>query len=127
MITLQEIQAVYPTAKSYAELAKKLSDLGVLSYSVDVSTDIICYRLAEGQLIIQYSGHEAKAIASSFSKTKVIDAIQANIAKQTTYPEFMRDIALAGVHFYEATLSGSNKRVTYIGASNCHEEQIPTV
>jgi uncharacterized protein YbcV (DUF1398 family) len=127
MITLQDIQAVYPAATSYPDLAQKLSKLGILSYSVDVSIDIICYRLAEGQLIIQYANHEPKAIAPSFSKAKVIAAIQANIAKQTTYPEFMRDIALAGVHFYEATLTGVHKRVTYIGISDSHIEQIPSL
>ncbi len=127
MISLQDIQALYPTATSYPDLAQKLANLGVLSYSVDVSTDIICYRLADGQLIIQYANHESKAIATSFSKVKVIDAIQANIAKQTTYPEFMRDIALAGVYFYEATLTGTNKRVTYVGISDCHIEQIPSI
>ena len=37
----------------------------------------------------------------------------------------MNEIAEAGVLFYEATLNGQNKRVTYIGIGGSYEEQIP--
>lgn len=127
MISLQDIQAVSQTATSYADLAKKLADIGIQSYTVDVSTDVICYRLAEGELLLKYSDHSPRAITSSFNKTKVIEAIEASVAKKITYPEFMQRIAQAGIYFYEATLIGTNKRVTYIGISESHIEQIPSV
>jgi len=41
------------------------------------------------------------------------------------YPEFMERIARSGVYFYEATLNGENKRVTYIGKGGAYEEHIP--
>ena len=127
MITLQDIQTVSQTATSYADLAKKYADIGIQSYTVDVSTDVICYRLAEGELLINYSEHQPKVIAPAFNKTKVIQAIEASVAKRITYPEFMQLIAQAGVFFYEATLIGNNRRVTYIGISDSHIEQIPSV
>jgi hypothetical protein len=37
----------------------------------------------------------------------------------------MNEIAEAGVRFYEATLSGQRKRVTYIGSGGSYEEMIP--
>jgi len=127
MITLAHIQETSKTARSYPELAKIYHEIGIESYTVDTATDIICYRMANGHIVLNHPKHEPRIVATAFSKEAVIKAIEANIAGQTTYPEFMQAIAKAGVRLYEATLIGNNKRVTYIGITGSHEEKIPSV
>ncbi|HSZ71045.1 MAG TPA: DUF1398 family protein [Cytophagaceae bacterium] len=125
MLTLTQLESAAKSATSYPELVKIYISLGIVSYTVDAATDIICYRLAEGQTIVKHPGQEARSIAKEFDKDAVVAAIHANIAGQSNYHQFMQAIAQAGVHFYEATLNGNNKRVTYIGRSGSHEESIP--
>jgi uncharacterized protein YbcV (DUF1398 family) len=125
MVTLTHIDTAAQSSTSYVELVKKYMEIGIESYTVDVATDIVCYRLKDGHLLLRHPGHEAKAIAPHFHKDKVVAAIEANIAGKSNYPTFMHDIAKAGVHFYEATLVGDNKRVTYVGILGSHEELIP--
>ncbi|MDB5272563.1 MAG: phage envelope protein [Chitinophagaceae bacterium] len=127
MVTLSHIEETSKTARNYPELAQKYADIGIESYTVDVATDIICYRMSDGHLAVKYPMHDPRPVATAFNKEGVVLAIEANIAGKTTYPEFMQAIAQAGVHLYEATLIGGNKRVTYIGITGSHEEKIPSV
>jgi uncharacterized protein YbcV (DUF1398 family) len=69
----------------------------------------------------------SREISSSFNRQAVIQAIRDNQQGKTDYPSFLNDIAKAGVRFYEATLEGSRKRVTYIGTGGSYEELIPKV
>ena len=125
MSTDETIQAAYATAQSYPDLAQKLVDAGVQSYTVEVSSGTILYRLAAGETRLHPKKAEPRAIASSFDPTQTIQAIRDNQTEKTDYVEFMQAIARAGVRFYDAILTGANKRVIYIGIGGYYEEQIP--
>lgn len=123
----ESLQTAYGAAKSYPELAAGLLALGIHSYTVDTATGIILYRLADGALVLHNTETAGRAIAPAFSETATIQAVRDNQQGKTDYPGFMDAIAAAGVHLYEATLAGNNKRVTYVGKGGSYEEPIPAV
>ena len=125
METHNQIQEVYKTSKSYPELVSKLIAIGIQSYTVDVTSSTILYRLEEGKNILHPSDVSPRNISEKFNEAATILAIRNNQEGKTDYPTFMNDIAKAGVRFYEATLTGNNKRVTYIGTGGSYEEVIP--
>jgi uncharacterized protein YbcV (DUF1398 family) len=120
-----EIQKAYKSARNYPDLAQSLIGIGIQSYTVDVVTGIILYRFVEGNNVIHADEVQSRQVAVRFDERLTIQAIRSNQQGVTTYPQFMDEIAKAGVRFYEATLNGSNKRVTYIGAHGQYEETIP--
>lgn len=124
MSTHNKIKACYAAAKNYPDLAKRLCEIGMESYTVDTASSTILYRFKEGENELQ-EGNANRTINNRFDKQKTIDAVRNNQQGKTDYPGFMNEIAEAGVRFYEATLSGSNKRVTYIGTGGYYEETIP--
>jgi hypothetical protein len=121
----EKIKQVYALSKTYPELVGKLITLGVQSYTVDAATSTVLYRFENGENFIQSHGTENRAITISFNKEETIQAIRNNQQGKSDYPRFMNDIAKAGVRFYEATLTGNKKRVTYIGTGGFYEEVIP--
>lgn len=127
MTLKEQIEAVYATANSsgYPELVRKLIAIGVESYTVEVATATILYRFAAGNNVLHIGGKIANSVSDNFQKEAILIALQNTQQGKTTYPQFLKDIAEAGVRFYEATLSGDNKRVTYIGAGGSYEENIP--
>ena len=120
-----KIHAAYQTAKNYPDLVTQLIQLGILSYTVDVATSAILYRIKEGENILHREEHTPRTIEPWFDEQKTIKAIRDNQQGKSDYPTFMNDIANAGVRFYEATLNGPDKRVTYIGTGGFYEEKIP--
>ena len=121
----EKIKQAYASSKSYPELVSKLIAAGVQSYTVDTVTGIVLFRFANGENLLQSHGTQNRTIAPLFSKEETIKAIRDNQQGKSDYPTFMNDIAKAGVRFYEATLSGDNKRVTYIGSGGFYDEKIP--
>lgn len=121
----EKIKACYQAASNYPDLAKRLSEIGMESYTVDTASSTILYRFNEGETVLHQGNITARAIKENFNEQKTIEAIRNNQQGKTDYPTFMNEIAEAGVRFYEATLCGSNKRVTYIGTGGFYEEKIP--
>ncbi|MFC0184445.1 Uncharacterized conserved protein YbcV, DUF1398 family [Pseudarcicella hirudinis] len=121
----ESINEAYKSAVNYPDLAQKLINAGIESYSVDVATGIIIYRFAEGGRILHANTKVLREISDEFSEMKTIQAIRDNQEGKSDYPGFMNDIAVAGVRFYEAVLSGSNKRCIYVGNGGKYEENIP--
>lgn len=121
----EKINAVYQTSKSYPETAKSLIALGIRSYTVDVASSTILYRFHEGEQVLHYGAGSIRTLNEAFSREDTIQAVKDTQQGRLTYPEFMDAIAKAGVRFYEATLEGNNKRVTYIGSNGLYEEAIP--
>lgn len=119
-----KIKTAYSASKSYPQLVKALVEIGVQSYTVDTATGTILYRFSNGENHLQ-AGEALRTIEGKFSEEATIAAIRTNQAGKSTYPEFMEQVALAGVRFYEATLEGNKKRVTYIGTGGFYEEVIP--
>jgi uncharacterized protein YbcV (DUF1398 family) len=125
MAIAEEIKAAYASARNYPELTDKLIYAGIRSYTVDVATGITLYRLQNGSIHLQTSNAEPRDIAKIFDEALTIQAIRDNQQGKTDYAGFMNDITNAGVRFYEATLNGNSKRVTYIGTGGFYEELIP--
>lgn len=123
----EKIKECYKAAANYPDLAKRLSQIGVESYTVDTASSTILYRFSEGITILNPGNNNARIINESFDRQKTIEAVRSNQQGKTDYPGFMNEIAVAGVRFYEATLNGENKRVTYIGTGGFYEEMIPQV
>jgi uncharacterized protein YbcV (DUF1398 family) len=125
MEMVNKINEAYNAAKNYPDLVSKLIALVIVSYTVDVATRIILYRFADGETVIHQNENPIMAIADKFDEILTIKAIRDNQQGKSDYPAFINDIAKAGVRFYEATLNGPNKRVTYIGSGGLYEEKIP--
>jgi uncharacterized protein YbcV (DUF1398 family) len=125
MELLDKILALYATSKNYPGLVKGLIALGIESYTVDVATGSILYRLYHGKTILHQIDIEPRNITLKFDRDKTIQAVRDTQQGKTDYPAFMNAIANAGVRFYEATLIGDNKRVNYIGLGGNYEEAIP--
>lgn len=120
-----KIQNAYKESKSYPELVKALIAAGVGSYTVDVPSGARLYRFNGGEHILHNDAIIGQSVAEKFSEEKTVQAIRENQQGKTSYPQFMEGIAAAGVRFYEATLNGDRKRVTYIGIGGSYEELIP--
>ncbi len=125
MAIADDIKATYTSARDYPELAGKLIFAGIRSYTVDVSTGITLYRLENGSIHLHTTTVVPRDISPTFDETLTIQAIRDNQQGRTDYAGFINDIAKAGVRFYEATLNGNSKRVTYIGSGGFYEELIP--
>ena len=121
----EKLQEAYQTAKNYPDLAGKFIQIGIESYTVDVATGMILYRLPGGQNLFHAAHGKIREINPEFSEEHTVQAIRNNQAGKSTYPEFMNEIADAGVRMYEATLVGEHKRVTYFGSGGSYEERIP--
>ncbi|MFD2933564.1 DUF1398 family protein [Spirosoma flavum] len=126
MVQEEAITQAYATAKNYPDLAQKLVDAGVQSYTVEVSSGSMLYKLAEGKTTIHTNIMEPRIIMSAFDRDRAIAAIRDNQEGKTDFPAFMNGIAQAGVRFYDAILTGTNKRVIYIGMGGHYEEEITT-
>lgn len=120
----EKIEESYKESKNYPELVGKLIGLGVLNYTVDVNTGLTLFRFADGVTFLNRAHISNRKVNENFSREATFMAVKNTQQGKTTYPEFMDEIAAAGVKFYEATLSGK-KRVTYIGAQGEYEEEIP--
>lgn len=121
----EKINTIYQTSKSYPETAMSLIALGIKSYTVDVASSTILYRFHEGEHVLHYGTGPIRTVNEMFSRERTIQAVKDTQQGRLTYPEFMDAIAKSGVRFYEATLEGKNKRVTYIGSNGLYEEAIP--
>src|SRR4051812_43201556 len=106
------IKECYKSASNYPDLAKRLNEIGVESYTVDTASGTILYRFNEGENILQEGNIPPRTIAEKFNSEKTIAAIRTNQQGKSDYTGFMNEIAESGVRFYEATLNNKNKRVT---------------
>jgi hypothetical protein len=124
MILVEQINEAYQTATSYPNLVAKLISIGVQSYTGEVSTGIRLFRFNVGVHELHLQNNIARNVNDDFNFDLTVNAIKDNQQGKTTFPEFLNEIAKAGVRFYEATFTG-NLRVTYIGAGGFYEEAIP--
>jgi uncharacterized protein YbcV (DUF1398 family) len=120
----EKIQKAYKKASNYPDLVKRLIAVKIKSYTVDVATSTVLYRFSKGIHVLKL-GNAERTIAANFNNEQTVQAVRDNQQGKTDYAAFMDDIARAGVRFYEATLNGGNKRVTYIGSGGFYEEKIP--
>lgn len=120
----EQLAEAYKKSTKYPDLVLKLITLGVHSYTVDVATGICLYRFEGGRHILHQQQKPVRTVSEAFNYEQTVAAVKNTQQGKTSYPEFLDEIAGAGVRFYEATLTG-NLRVTYIGAGGFYEEEIP--
>ncbi len=121
-----QIQKASENAENFVELVKRLISLGITSYTVDVKTGLICYRYGMGLVTITHPCSKTVLdISEAFNGKLVKEAIKNNQQGKSDYTAFMKEIAAAGVYFYEVVLTGNSKRVIYIGIYGYLEEPIP--
>ena len=99
MPNLEKISSAEKSAKNYPELASKLISMGIHSYTVDVASQTVFYRLKAGQALIKYSQLPLNSIADSFNEDHVQQALQRHMSGNSDYQGFIKDIAAAGVRF----------------------------
>jgi uncharacterized protein YbcV (DUF1398 family) len=119
-----KISEAYKAAANYPDLVIKLMAIGIESYTVEVSSGAMLYRLAEGVTVLHAGTGQLRTVAAQYNDALCRQAIKDNQAGKTDFPGFMTGIAEAGVLFYEATLTGLHKRVHYIGNGGSYEENI---
>jgi uncharacterized protein YbcV (DUF1398 family) len=103
-----------------------LMDAGVRSYTVRVSDCNRLYDTSEGELHdMPLEGFKPLAIAHSFSKQGILDALQLNREKKTDYLGFLSNIAKSGVSHYIVNMA--DRSVTYFDSSETkfHKEYVP--
>lgn len=120
----EQIKQAYQSAANYPSLVIELIRIGIRSYTVETVTGTILYRLSDGKHVL-HEGSSERMVSPKFDKELTIQAIRDNQQGKSDYPGFMLAISVAGVRFYEATLEGENKRVTYFGSGGYYEESIP--
>ena len=123
-MTYEMLQEAYKGVENYPGLLRNLIALGISSYTIEVATGTGLYRAAEGENVLHQGMSVPRTVASKFDESMTIKAIRDNQLGKTDYAQFLDDIASAGVRFYEATLNGERKRVTYIGIGGNYQEEI---
>lgn len=116
----ESIQEVYKRAAeekwSYPELFNALRDAGVERYEVNVLTYQITY--VGGGTSLPHptpAGFKTLAVGPSFDLAGIKKAIERSQKKEITYPEFLAEIAAAGVPYYRVDMKP--RTVTYHGSN----------
>lgn len=110
---------------TFPEVVRRLSDVGVERYHVDLTRDETTYYLECGESHV-VALHGAKhEISEPFDASAVEQAVRASQRGEITHPEFLVRISAAGCVGYFAQLAG--RRVQYIGRNgDMHIEPFPT-
>jgi uncharacterized protein YbcV (DUF1398 family) len=108
----------------FPEVVRRLTEVGVESYFVDLATGTETLYTIDGQ------SHTAKMtlplhpIAEDYSPSGIVAAIRGAQADTIRYPEFVKRSAAAGIVAYWAFLTG--KKVIYFGRKGeMHIEEFP--
>jgi uncharacterized protein YbcV (DUF1398 family) len=108
----------------FPEVVRRLTEVGVESYFVDLATGTETLYTTDGQ------SHTAKMtlpldpIAENYSPSGIVEAIRGAQADTIRYPEFVKRSAAAGIIAYWAFLTG--KKVIYFGRKGeMHIEEFP--
>jgi len=110
---------------SFPEVARRLSEVGVERYHVDLTRDETTYYLTCGESHVLALGGPKGEIAGPFDAGAVEQAVRASQRGEIIHPEFLARIRAAGCVGYFAQLAG--RAVQYIGRTGeMHREPFPT-
>lgn len=118
-----KIKSTFLTSTSFQHLATQLINLGVQSYTVEVSSGITLFRVERGGRYLLQEEIAIRKVSIYLDIEKVQKAIKKNQLGKSSYTVFMDEIAKAGVRFYEVVLNGDDKRCIYIGLGGTYEEK----
>ncbi len=110
---------------SYPKVFDALKAAGVQSYDVRVAQHEIIYHSADGNFREgPPSDFKPSPAADQFNQEGVIAAIRRTQRKETTYPQFLQEIAAAGTHTYRVDMA--ERSVSYHGAhGEKYVEKVP--
>jgi uncharacterized protein YbcV (DUF1398 family) len=108
----------------FPEVVRRLLEVGVESYFVDLATGTDTFYLSDGKTQVERMTLPLLPVAEEFSAAELIAAIRGAQADTIRYPEFRKRSAAAGVIAYWAFLTG--KKVVYFGRKGeFHVEEFP--
>jgi uncharacterized protein YbcV (DUF1398 family) len=108
----------------FPEIVRRLSEVGVERYHVDLSRDETTYYLPCGEAHAFPTGGPTDPIAEGFDAGAVEAAVRAAQRGGLLYPEFLRRIRAAGCVGYFTQIAG--RRVQYVGRTgDMHVEPFP--
>jgi uncharacterized protein YbcV (DUF1398 family) len=108
----------------FPEVVRRLAEVGVESYFVDLATGTETLYITDGQSHIAKMTLPLGPIAENYSASGIVEAIRGAQADTIRYPEFVKRSAAAGIIAYWAFLTG--KKVIYFGRKGeMHIEEFP--
>lgn len=110
---------------SYPEYVQKLKEIGVANYEVRVENHNRKFTSQNGEELLLTGDLPVVECADNFNLEAVKEAVRRTQQGLTDYPNFLREIAAAGVHNYLADLGAM--KILYLGvnASDLYTEVIP--
>lgn len=131
MFNLEQIKSIQIRAAAenwpYPYLFNSLKSIGVERYETNVLTCEIRY-VGGGTSIVAPPAPDFKplTVGPIFDPNGLRKALQRVQARETTYPQFLAEIAAAGVSFYRVDMLP--RTVTYhgVGKRDKHVEKVPT-
>ncbi|MFA6915991.1 MAG: DUF1398 family protein [Parachlamydiales bacterium] len=98
----------------YPKIYRAYKDLGLEGYSVEVETHTVTF-FCKDQIIkeVVNMGGEKLLIAPFHDKAKIEEAIEYNQTQGGSYPQFLKDIAAAGVMLYRVQMKDDT--IHYLG------------
>lgn len=110
---------------AFPEVVKLLLKAGVESYFVDLIGKGKTHHFTKGEAASEKFEFQGPPVAAEFSAENVVAAIRSSQAGKITYPEFLRQIMLAGVSHYHVYLTG-RKAVYFSRKGDFHTELFPS-
>jgi uncharacterized protein YbcV (DUF1398 family) len=108
----------------FPEVVRRLQEVGVERYHVDLTRDETTYYLPCGESHAFATGGPRDPIAGPFDAAAVEGAVRAAQRGEIIFPEFLRRIVAAGCVGYFTQITG--RRVQYVGRTgDMHVEPFP--
>jgi uncharacterized protein YbcV (DUF1398 family) len=106
LFNLSEVKEIVDRAKregwAFQKTFQVLKDAGVTRYRTMISNQEATYVGPEGKYVASPMGNiKGQQVADSFNGRAVQEAIVRHQENQTSYDEFLAELARAGVEFYE--------------------------
>jgi uncharacterized protein YbcV (DUF1398 family) len=109
---------------TFPQVVRRLMEIGVESYFVDLAAGRKTYYLADGGVHTEPMMLKPDPVAGEFSDSELVAAIRGAQADAIRYPEFVKRSTAAGIIAYWAFLEG--KKVVYFGRKGqSHIEEFP--
>jgi uncharacterized protein YbcV (DUF1398 family) len=128
-LTYEKFQQIQESSagRPYPEYVKNLKEAGVTRYEVNVANQLTVVYADEGDPLEVPVDLPQLVCANTFEAGSLKAAQLSTQSGLIGYPEFLSEIAEAGVHRYVADLEGM--KITYYGKDEANklEESIPTV
>lgn len=130
MFDLHKIQQICKLSKEekwpYPKTFEALKAAGVQSYEVQLNPYTIVYKGESQQWKEPTPAIESFKISSKFNKNGIVETLNIHRIKKTTYLEFLKGIAAAGVSHYIVDMN--QRHVAYHGyhLNDCYVEGVPS-